>query len=285
MRATAQLFIFGVVSVTTLGALHLNAATVQTVVNVPGPALVTTCAESLSGGEVVRVFAKMGIVYTNSVDAHTRTVRLALSGGNGHNLMWSMVRNSHTYDLKISHEAKKRLSQEGPTLRENIRKKFLDSLLEKKDGGKDGIDNSDRTILFGPDLEGKETRRLSLRKVNDRVGNGVFAEEDLTVGTYLGEYSGVYVAVNETTKSNLYYFSTPSFNIGISAEHAGNMTRFFNHSGEPNVGFNYVFYNDRWHVVFFANRPISIGEELRINYGENYWKGHEDQLDEMPSDS
>jgi SET domain-containing protein len=51
----------------------------------------------------------------------------------------------------------------------------------------------------------------------------------------------------------------------------GNLTRFINHSRDPNLQPIHVFYDGFYHLIFIALRKIQQGEELSYDYGQSYW--------------
>lgn len=59
------------------------------------------------------------------------------------------------------------------------------------------------------------------------------------------------------------------------AKFFGNVTRFVNHSCEPNViGIrSFTTHADQRfpHIAFFTNKDVSAHTELTLNYGDNYW--------------
>ncbi len=118
---------------------------------------------------------------------------------------------------------------------------------------------------------------VSVRWISERVGYGLFAEEELVPSSYVGEYTGI-VRRNDRKyfePLNNYCYEYPvddeigrSFVIDATQ---GNLTRFINHSARPNLKPIHVFYAGFFHLIFVALRSIQKGEELSYDYGENYW--------------
>ncbi|MBS0615356.1 MAG: SET domain-containing protein-lysine N-methyltransferase [Verrucomicrobia bacterium] len=118
---------------------------------------------------------------------------------------------------------------------------------------------------------------VSVRWINDQVGYGLFAEEDIPEGAYVGEYTGI-VHRNDRRyfePLNNYYFEYPvpdeigrSFVINALQ---GNLTRFINHSSAPNLRPVHVFYGGYYHLIFLAKKEIKKGEQLCFDYGPSYW--------------
>ncbi len=118
---------------------------------------------------------------------------------------------------------------------------------------------------------------VSVRWISDRVGYGLFAEEEISEESYVGEYTGI-VRKNDRRyfePLNNYCYEYPvddeigrSFVIDATQ---GNLTRFINHSSKPNLQPIHIFYDGYYHLIFVAFRPIQKGEELSYDYGESYW--------------
>ena len=119
--------------------------------------------------------------------------------------------------------------------------------------------------------EAKVAKDISLRYVSDEIGHGVFAEADLSPGTYIGEYVGI---VHSMSTPNAYSLTYPSADGGfqIDASEYGNIIRFLNHSADPNCEFLHIWLENIAHVVCISSRLVSSGEQLTVDYGPSYWK-------------
>lgn len=128
-------------------------------------------------------------------------------------------------------------------------------------------------VFYSKEIEKGLHPNLVIKWVDEQVGYGVFAVQDIRVGTFIGEYTGI---VRERTKDqeNFYCFE---YAIGskspfvIDAQQKGNYTRFINHSNAPNVEPVSVYLNGAMHVILIAQKPIQKGEQLCYHYGEDYW--------------
>lgn len=117
----------------------------------------------------------------------------------------------------------------------------------------------------------------SIRWIDDRIGYGLFAEGVIAENSYVGEYTGI-VRRNDRKyfePLNNYCYEYPvldeigrSFVIDATD---GNLTRFINHSFNPNLKPLHVFYDGFYHLIFVSLRQIEKGEQLSYNYGESYW--------------
>ena len=81
-------------------------------------------------------------------------------------------------------------------------------------------------------------------------------------------------SVNQQQQQQQQYYQREEYFI-CDAKFYGNFTRFINHSCEPNVIGIRTFtthQDNRFpYISFFSNQDIQAGEELTLNYGDNYW--------------
>ncbi|XP_058169246.1 mediator of DNA damage checkpoint protein 1 [Anopheles ziemanni] len=95
-------------------------------------------------------------------------------------------------------------------------------------------------------------------------------------GTFLVEYVGELLTddVANQRPDDTYFFDLNS-GFCIDANAYGNVSRFFNHSCDPNVSPVSVFYEHQDKrfpkVAMFACRDIKAQEEICFNYGEKFW--------------
>lgn len=134
-------------------------------------------------------------------------------------------------------------------------------------------------------LESHTMGPVYLKHIDPILEWGLFAYKDLSPNTYIGEYTGVITKYRHSKHdTNGYCFE---YSIGgekktpytIDAKYKGNLTRFINHSSNPNLKQIPVFYDQMMHIVFKTNRAIKKGEELTYNYGYSYWKKREQPID------
>jgi SET domain-containing protein len=125
---------------------------------------------------------------------------------------------------------------------------------------------------------------LTIRKINDKTGYGVYAEKIIPESFLIGEYTGVvkYAEPGRTLPSGGY---TTDYSWGfpkvkvfgrdleIDAYKAGGILRFVNHSFTPNVKADHFQINGKWRIVFIAIKDIYPGEQITVNYGNEYWSG------------
>ena len=99
------------------------------------------------------------------------------------------------------------------------------------------------------------------------TGHGLFAARRFRKGEFVVEYTGERISSSyaDTLPSRYLFEIDSKWTIDASAEH--NIGRFVNHSCEPNCEAEI----EGGHVHFYALRTIEEGEELTIDYGEEYF--------------
>ncbi|XP_059469173.1 histone-lysine N-methyltransferase, H3 lysine-36 specific isoform X2 [Neocloeon triangulifer] len=115
-------------------------------------------------------------------------------------------------------------------------------------------------------------------KLMGAKGWGLTAQEDLKKGTFVVEYVGEVVNKEEfqrrkrgyiENKEKHFYFLELGGNHYIDAKFKGNLSRFINHSCEPNCQSSHWNVLGERRVGLFTLRDVRAGEELTFNYG---WK-------------
>lgn len=130
--------------------------------------------------------------------------------------------------------------------------------------------------IHSANLQNPQFPTIEEKLISDTVGLGVFAQEEIPVDAFIGEYTGVVRRSSILHPLNDYSFKYPiNDSIGrtleINAQEWGNFTRHINHSYEPNLDALIAFHDGIYRAIFVAIRPIEPGEQLTYNYGENYW--------------
>ena len=124
--------------------------------------------------------------------------------------------------------------------------------------------------------------RVVIVKVNDMVGNGLFAGQDIAPGTIIGEYSGEITEVAPITANdslNNTYFAPYSNDqvpgserFVIDAKNAGNPTRFINHSDvNSNAVWIPVFDGEKFRLIVVSTKAIPGDKQILLKYRFSYW--------------
>ncbi len=126
---------------------------------------------------------------------------------------------------------------------------------------------------------------VSIQWIDDQIGYGLFAHQDLDKGEYVGEYTGTvrrHDYLHPNFNSYCFHYPTRFFSAQytyIDALYEGNSLRFLNHSNRPNLQPRCLFDRGLLHLVFFAKKTIRSGEQLTFDYGKDYWKIRRNQAE------
>ena len=142
------------------------------------------------------------------------------------------------------------------------------------------------SALYGSSIRSHALAPVSIRFISKEVGYGLFTEEDLDAGAFIGEYTGVVQEgldlppVNPDAGSfdTDYTWDYPDawyddILYEINALKKGNELRYVNHSFEPNLVVEHTLLDNRWVVFFVCEHPLKAGTQLTVDYGEEYWSG------------
>lgn len=142
------------------------------------------------------------------------------------------------------------------------------------------INNQDEhdllTALYDDDLVLKTLTPMSIRWINQEVGHGIFAEDDLPAGEFIGIYGGV-VKDRQLVDSKDYAWAYPEETLEggrmtLDAKYKGNELRLINDGKDPNCIVKYILGSDGlWHVCYLAFKDIKKGDQLLVSYGPAYW--------------
>ncbi len=116
---------------------------------------------------------------------------------------------------------------------------------------------------------------FEIRYINPKVNHGLFSKIEIRAGQVIGEYAGMIRPNRHLDKKNLYLFDLDGqmWNWVIDAQKVRNHTAYLNHSKkQPNVSAQCIFDEEGPHILFSALRDIQPGEELRYDYGDEYWE-------------
>lgn len=113
------------------------------------------------------------------------------------------------------------------------------------------------------------------------AGLGLFAIAALRQGHAVGAYAGrlrVFDGADPgevAALANDYWFQYHPYRTDlvmvVDAQACGNHTRFINHAANANTDLLYLWSEGLWRGVLIASRDIAAGEEVTLDYGEDYW--------------
>lgn len=128
--------------------------------------------------------------------------------------------------------------------------------------------------------------RFEIRYFDPKIGFGVFSRTVIKTDDIVGVYTGI--KMNQCPKSSNFTFKPEKdcLNMYIDAKYYGNITRFINHAPDPekenemfksppgliaNVLSAIYYFNGISVIVFVAKRDILPGQQLLVNYGDEYF--------------
>jgi len=138
---------------------------------------------------------------------------------------------------------------------------------------------------YSQDIEQCRIAPVYIQKIDQEIGYGVFAAEDMEQNDFVGEYTGMVQVAREESgremedggyESDFSWYYLDAIEGGpvleINGLVAGNEMRFVNHSATPNVDVEHMLHRGLWVIFFKAARDIKRGEQILISYGEGYWE-------------
>lgn len=109
--------------------------------------------------------------------------------------------------------------------------------------------------------------RFAVRRSRPGLGHGLFATAPIAAGDFILEYTGTRIPtkVADTLPSRYLFEIDRDWTIDGSSR--ANIARYINHSCEPNCEADI----HDGAILIHAVRDIAPGEEITINYGEEYF--------------
>lgn len=121
----------------------------------------------------------------------------------------------------------------------------------------------------------KQFSKIEIRYINDEIGFGVFASENIKKNTIIETcYCLVMDFVTITHPSHDYVFEDIKNKKHYLPFGFGSI---YNHSNKPNIEWKIINYEKKL-MNFYTLCDIKINDELCHNYGEYYWKSREKNL-------
>lgn len=104
-------------------------------------------------------------------------------------------------------------------------------------------------------------------------GHGLFVEEDVPAGTFLTEYVGELISHKEFSRrlqqrknEPMMFIMQIKSNAYLDAREKGSVSRFINHSCEPNSSTDMWIVQGRIRVGIFTTKALTAGTELSFDY-------------------
>lgn len=137
--------------------------------------------------------------------------------------------------------------------------------------------NHEQGRFYKKQLNTGSSANLAVKWIDPVLEYGLFANEDLPAGAYVGEYTGLVRRLfRRQPDYNVYCFQYPtklwSWNYYVvDALNEGNLLRFANHSDEPNMQPHWVVDRGLLHMLFTTKRKVMKGTQLTFDYGQDFW--------------
>jgi hypothetical protein len=137
---------------------------------------------------------------------------------------------------------------------------------------------------FGGKIKQASRAKVRVHRINAEIGFGCFADKVISEGEYIGEYVGEIRQLGAIERQYEIGFNQGPI---VDAGNVGNELRFMNHQPArvlndgtekgPNAMVVQALIKDTEsiHLAVVAKREIQRGEEVRIQYGSNYFTNSE----------
>ncbi len=142
----------------------------------------------------------------------------------------------------------------------------------------------DLSQKYQEDIEKGNLAPLYIKKIDERLGFGVFAADEIKKNDFIGEYTGVIRIPGKDAGGEMeaggyesdfswYYLDKVEGGpeLEINGRFEGNEMRFVNHGDNFNVDVEHTIHDGHWIIFFKAARDIQKDEQLLISYGDDYW--------------
>jgi hypothetical protein len=128
-----------------------------------------------------------------------------------------------------------------------------------------GLSPADLRALYGGKLRAGVTAKMYLGQVAQVHGFGVFAEEAILPGRAIGEFTGA-IEPNGQDPKFAVRKTVEGGHFSVNARHAGNYTRWLNHSSAPNAKIVWVTLGGVPHPMVVAIKAIQPHEQVFLDY-------------------
>jgi uncharacterized protein len=112
-----------------------------------------------------------------------------------------------------------------------------------------------------------DVTKFEIREAKPGKGKGLYAKRAFEFGEYLLDYTGKKIPTAEADALTTKYLFELDHQWTIDGEDESNTARYINHSCDPNVEAEV----DGDRIRIHAARDIQEGEELTIDYGDEYF--------------
>lgn len=143
---------------------------------------------------------------------------------------------------------------------------------------------------YGDSIRDSYVAPCRIAYLGKKLNYGLFATELIEKNSLLAEYTGTVgiAGRHRKMKDRLGGFSTDyswTFPVKrgwryleLDGRLQGNETRFINHSFNPNVRMEHCLVDKQWVLFLVTEKKILPGDQICVNYGEEYWIGGRREL-------
>lgn len=136
---------------------------------------------------------------------------------------------------------------------------------------------------YGDQLKNYYRAPLYVKKTDNNIGYGLFADKSLIKGDLVGQYTGIVQEASSYDNSDEDISAGTEFALDypdeipglplleINAGTAGSILRFINHSFQPNLRVEHAVIGNEWVIFFVADMNIKAYTQLFFDYGDDYW--------------
>lgn len=112
-----------------------------------------------------------------------------------------------------------------------------------------------------------EDSRFMIKKTLPGVGQGLFAVYDIPAGAFILEYTGEKLSTGTAEQTGSRYLFVVDDEWTVDGSVPGNVAGYINHACEPNTEATI----EDGRIMIYATRDIESGEEITIDYGDEYF--------------
>lgn len=117
-------------------------------------------------------------------------------------------------------------------------------------------------------ITNKEKDRFAVKRAARGKGKGLYAKSLIKRGEFILEYVGKKIPTSVADELTTRYLFEIDKNWTIDGSHGGNVSRYINHSCDPNCECEI----DKGHIMIYAIKKIEPGQELSYDYGKEYFE-------------
>ena len=117
-----------------------------------------------------------------------------------------------------------------------------------------------------------EDGRFEVKDGKPGTGKGLFTRDTISKGSFVIEYTGIHIPTKEADEHRGRYLFQLDDEWTIDGEASHGVAKYINHSCEPNMEARIKKGADAVnHIMMYALRSIGKGEELTLDYGDEYF--------------